>query len=360
MKAKLILSDGTTIYGRSVAYEQNVSGEVVFNTAMTGYVESLTDPSYSGQILTFTYPLIGNYGVPEDHAERNGLFSYFESEKIQVKGLLTSCLTGSFSHFNAKESITDWLHKNSVVAIEGIDTRMLTKKLREEGVMLGKIVFGDSDIPFFEDPNLSDEVAKVSCKEVITYGSGKYKVILVDCGVKQNIIRYLIKHNLTVIRVPFDYDYHHMAYHGLFISNGPGNPERCTKTIELLKKSLNHNIPILGICLGHQLLALSCGAKIIKLKYGHRGHNQPVKMVGSNKCFLTSQNHGYTVDSNTLPKDWLTSFINLNDGTNEGIRNRNMPFFAIQFHPEAAGGPTDTDFLFNDFFQMINRGASEG
>ena len=352
MNAKLVLSDGTTIYGRSVGYEANVSGEVIFNTAMTGYVESLTDPSYSGQILTFTYPLIGNYGVPDGGQKDNGLTSFFESEKIQVSGILASSITDQFSHFNAREHLVSWLKRNKVVAVEGIDTRMLAKKLRNDGVMLGKILLNEENIDFY-DPHVHDEVAKVSCKEVITYGNGKYKIVLVDCGVKQNVIRYLMNYDCTVTRVPFDYDYHQIPHHGLFISGGPGNPAKCTKTIEFIKKSLTGKVPILGICLGHQLMALASGAKIIKLKYGHHGHNQPVKMVGSNKCLITSQNHGYTIDSNTLSKDWLVSFVNLNDQTNEGIMHRNRPFFATQFHPETASGPMDTDFIFNDFFQMI-------
>ncbi len=339
-------------HGKSFGYEQARAGEVVFNTAMVGYPESLTDPSYSGQILTITYPLIGNYGVPVDKKENN-LSAFYESEIIHVSGLIISDYSFEHSHWNAAKSLQDWLIEHKIPAIFDIDTRELTKILRESGTMKGKLVFADQDVDFYdiESENL---VAKVSCKEVITYGTGKKKVVLVDCGVKQNIIRCFLKRDVTVIRVPWDYDFTQMEYDGLFISNGPGNPQYCQTTISHLRKAIREDKPIFGICMGNQLLSMAGGANTYKLKYGHRSHNQPVQMAGTSRCFITSQNHGYAVDNNTLTDEWTPLFINLNDGTNEGIRHKTKPFFSAQFHPEAASGPTDTEFLFDEFINAID------
>ncbi|AHF11631.1 carbamoyl phosphate synthase small subunit [Barnesiella viscericola DSM 18177] len=351
-KASLILDDGTVFVGKSFGYEKPVAGEVVFNTAMTGYPESLTDPSYSGQILVTTYPLIGNYGVPR-REKVNGLSRFYESEKIHVEALVVSDYSFEYSHWNADKSLADWLKEEQVVGIYDIDTRELTKRLREHGSMKGKIVIdGGEDIEFV-DPNLSNLVAKVSCKEVIRYGNGQKKVVLVDCGVKHNIIRCLLKRDVTVIRVPWDYDFNTLDYDGLFISNGPGDPDMCGITVEHIRQAMSGIKPIFGICMGNQLLSKAGGARTYKLKYGHRSHNQPVRQVGTNRCFITSQNHGFAVDNSTLGADWEPLFINMNDGTNEGIRHKSKPYFSAQFHPEAASGPTDTEFLFDEFVKLL-------
>lgn len=348
---KLILEDGKTFTGKSFGYEKPVSGEVVFNTAMAGYPESLTDPSYKGQILVVTYPLVGNYGVP-DYERENGMLKYFESEAIQVSGLIISDYSFEYSHWNAERSLSNWLTASKIPAIFDIDTRELTKILREKGTMLGKIVFEDEQIDYF-DPNVVNLVDMVSVKEVSRYGKGKNKVVLVDCGVKNNIIRCLLKRDTEVIRVPWDYDFNKLEYDGLFLSNGPGNPKMCNATIENLKVALKAEKPIFGICLGSQLLALASGADTYKLKYGHRSHNQPVIEVGSEKCHITSQNHGYAVDGKSLNDDWELYFKNLNDGTTEGIKHKKKPFFSTQFHPEASSGPTDTEYLFDVFVEQI-------
>lgn len=347
----LVLEDGTVLTGKSFGSETSVSGEVVFNTAMTGYTESLTDPSYKGQILTLTYPLIGNYGIPGDEIE-NGLSKFYESDRIQISGLIISDYSFDYNHWNAKMSLSDWLKKYNIPGVYGIDTRALTKRLREKGTMLGKIVFADNDVNFY-DPNKDNLVDQVSIKQKVTYGNGKYKVLLIDCGVKNNIIRNLLKRDTTVVRVPWNHKIDEEKYDGLFITNGPGDPKMCDTTINNLNKALKQDIPIMGICLGNQLMALASSADTYKLKYGHRSHNQPVLQVGTNKAYVTSQNHGYAIDNDTLNKDWEPLFINLNDNTNEGMKHKSKPFFSSQFHPEATGGPVDTEYLFDIFIDNI-------
>ncbi len=349
----LILDDGSRFRGYSFGYDKAVAGEVVFNTAMTGYPESLTDPSYSGQMMVLTYPLVGNYGVPRQTFETNGISTFLESEKIHAEAIIVSDYSENYSHWNAVESLSEWLKKEKIAGITGIDTRELTKLLREKGSMKGKIVFENENEIDFVDPNLINQVARVSCKEVITYGTGKKRVVLVDCGVKHNIIRCLLKRDVTVVRVTWDYDFNTLEFDGLFISNGPGDPDTCEITVNHIREAMKKKKPIFGICMGNQLLAKAGGAKTFKLKYGHRSHNQPVRMAGTEKCFITSQNHGYAVDNNTLGDDWEPLFLNMNDGTNEGIRHKRLPFFSAQFHPEAASGPTDTEFLFDTFIDMI-------
>ena len=350
-KAILELEDGSRYEGRSFGHEQSVSGELVFYTAMTGYPESLTDPSYKGQILIPTYPMIGNYGVPDDE-QRDGISRFFESDHIQCTALVISDYSDRYSHWDSRRSLGTWLKQEGVPGLCGIDTRELTKKLREQGAMLGKILFEGEDVPFY-DPNQDNLVAQVSTKEVHTYGNGRHKVLLVDCGMKNNILRCLLKHDVTIKRVPWDYDFTHEDYDGLFLSNGPGDPTQCGATIEHLREALKGDKPIMGICLGNQLLALAAGAKTYKLKYGHRGHNQGVVVPGSHKCFITSQNHGFAIDESTLPADWEPMFRNLNDGTNEGIQHRSKPFFSTQFHPEASSGPVDTESLFARFIASM-------
>jgi len=348
---KLVLEDGSEFHGFSFGFEKSVSGEVVFNTAMTGYPESLTDPSYKGQILVLTYPLIGNYGVPANLLEQN-LMKHFESDRLHIKGLIVSDYSVEYSHWNAERSLGNWLISNQIPGIYGIDTRQLTKILREKGTMLGKIIYENTDVDLY-DPAQDNLVAQVSITRKETYGNGKYRIILIDCGVKYNIIRDLLQKDTTVIRVPWDYDFHNDEYDGLFITNGPGDPKQCKTTIENLKKALEQDIPIMGICLGNQLIALASGANTYKLKYGHRSHNQPVLQVQTNRAYITSQNHGYAIDNSTLQEGWEPYFINLNDNTNEGMKHVSKPFFSTQFHPEASGGPTDTEFLFDKFIELI-------
>lgn len=350
-KATLLLEDGSRFEGTSFGSDISTSGEVVFNTAMTGYPESLTDPSYKGQILVATYPIIGNYGVPNKDSENN-LLMHYESEKIQIQAFVVSEYSEKFSHWNAEKSLDMWMKEHKVPGISGIDTRKLTKLLREKGSLLGKIIIDEKDVDF-DDPNKRNLVAEVSTKHKETYGQGKYRILLIDCGVKNNIIRNLLQRDTTVIRVPWDYNIQDEDYDGLFISNGPGDPQKCQITIDNLKIAFQKDEPIFGICLGNQLMALASGASTYKLKYGHRSHNQPVLQVGSQRAFITSQNHGFAVDNESLSDAWEPSFINLNDQTNEGFRHKSKPFFSTQFHPEASSGPTDTEFLFDTFMDMI-------
>ena len=352
-KVNLILEDGKEFQGVSFGYEKSVSGEVVFNTAMTGYPESMTDPSYKGQILVLTYPIVGNYGVPPKD-KVNGLYKYFESYALHISGLIVCDYTKTYSHWNADKSLGDWLKEYKIPGIYGIDTRELTKILREQGTMLGKVVFNGEKIDYY-DPNKDNLVAQVSTKEKKIFGKGKFKILLIDCGVKYNIIRNLLKRDATVILVPWDWDISKEKYDGLFISNGPGDPKICDKTIVNIRKAFEKNIPAYGICLGNQLMGLAAGAETYKLKYGHRSHNQPVIQVGTNKAYITSQNHGFAIDNDTMPDDWTPLFINLNDNTNEGMKHKSRPFFSSQFHPEASGGPTDTEFLFDHFIDSIKK-----
>lgn len=366
--ANLILSDGTVFSGESFGANIDSDGEVVFNTGMAGYPESMTDPSYRGQILTFTYPLVGNYGVPSEEQNEYGFSKNFESETIHVRGIIVSQVSEDYSHYTAVSSLQRWMEHHNIPGITGIDTRALTKKLREHGVMLGRIVQGDAedakDAKDIADPNLTNLVAEVSCKEPVTYtpehSSGK-AIICYDCGVKRNILRSWLKRGVTVHRVPWDYDLSssNLAYDGVFISNGPGDPKMCDKTIANIQWSINQNIPTFGICLGNQLLALSIGGDTYKLKYGHRGVNQPCVEHDSagaptKKCIITSQNHGFAV-SDQLPAGWKPWFTNANDNTIEGVRHESGKFFAVQFHPEATPGPEDADYLFDEFLGVLER-----
>ena len=352
----LVLEDGTKFHGKSFGYDQPVAGEVVFNTAMMGYPESLTDPSYAGQLMTLTYPLVGNYGVPPFSVEPNGLATFMESDKIYASAIIVADYSEKYSHWNAVESLASWLKREHVPGITGIDTRQLTKVLREHGVMMGKIIFDDEpdNIPTAEYEGVN-WVDRVSCKEIIRYneGAGK-KVVLVDCGVKNNIIRCLVNRGVEVIRVPWNYDYTSMDFDGLFLGNGPGDPDMCEDAVNVIRRQMSlSRKPICGICMGNQLLAKAGGATIYKLKYGHRSHNQPVREVGTNRCYVTSQNHGYAVDAKTLGSDWRELFVNMNDGSNEGVCHKENPWFTSQFHPEACSGPVDTDFMFDRFINTL-------
>lgn len=358
-KVTLQLSDGTEFHGKSFGYEQPVAGEVVFNTAMMGYPESLTDPSYAGQLLTMTFPLVGNYGVPPfTFDKQTGLPDFMESDRIYASALIVSDYSEQYSHWNAVESLGEWLQREKVPGITGIDTRELTKVLREHGVMMGKILFDDEPNNVLEaDYEGVNFVDRVSVKEIVRYNEGAgRKVVLVDCGVKANIIRELIQRGVEVVRVPWNYDYTDMEFDGLFLANGPGDPDMCSEAVEIIRKQMSRSRkPICGICMGNQLLSKAAGATIYKLKYGHRGHNQPVRMVGTQKCFITSQNHGYAVDARTLDKDWEELFVNMNDASNEGIRHKENPWFSSQFHPEACSGPVDTEFMFDKFVETLKQ-----
>ncbi len=360
-KIKLILEDGTVLEGFSFGAKKSVAGEVVFNTGMVGYPESMTDPSYKGQILVLTYPLVGNYGVPSEEAKEDDMKKFFESEKIQIEGLVVSDYSHVYSHWNAAKSLAEWLIENNKPAIYGIDTRMLTKKLRERGTMLGKIVY-EEDVEFV-DPDKRNLVAEVSIKEPVVYGeNGSPAIMVVDCGIKNNIIRCFLKRGAKVIRVPWGYPFHNgeHKYDGLFISNGPGDPKMCAKTIENIKMAIQKGQVIFGICLGNQLLALAAGADTYKLKYGHRSQNQPCVEEGTKRCYITPQNHGFAVNAETLPQGWVPWFTNANDNTNEGIRHMGRPWMSIQFHPEAACGPVDTEFLFDKFLDLVKNRMKNG
>ncbi len=351
LKANLELEDGSVYQGISFGSQKSFAGEVVFNTGMMGYPESLTDPSYTGQILVLTYPLIGNYGVPEQQIVE-GLDTLFESNQIHICGLIVAHYTDEYSHWNAAKSLGAWLQEHDVPGLHGIDTRMLTKRLRDEGSLLGRIRFFNNEIAF-KDPNEENLVARVSIDEPVEYGSGDKKVILIDCGCKNNIISSLLKRGLTVRRVPWDYDFTKETYDGVVISNGPGDPKSCKATVEHIRTVMDQHRPIFGICMGNQLLARAAGAETYKLKFGHRSQNQPCIEVGTKRCYITSQNHGFAVDGRTLPDGWEPWFVNANDGTNEGIRHNRYPFMSVQFHPEAMPGPTDTQLLFQDFERML-------
>lgn len=362
MDGYLVLEDRTIFRGQFFGSPQEVAGEVVFTTGMVGYPQALTDPSFKGQILVFTYPLIGNYGVPS---------SGFESEKIQVEGVVVTYQSTSKSHWQGKLSFADWLKKNKVPGLAGVDTRSLTQKLRQKGMMLGRIskiksraagkAFGDArqisnvKCQEFYDPNKENLVAKVSCFKPITHRVGRKKILLIDCGVKASIIKSLLQLKTTVIQVPWDFDpfKNRVKFDAVVVSNGPGNPKKVKKTIKIVRKILSRDIPFLGICLGNQILALAAGGGTYKLKYGHRSQNQPCLLVGTQKAFITSQNHGFAVKASSLPGEWKEWFVNLNDGTNEGIIHQSKPFASVQFHPEASPGPGDTRFTFEKFLSWI-------
>lgn len=350
MSASLVLEDGSVYSGEPFGWRGSVAGEVVFNTGMVGYPETFTDPSYTGQILVLTYPLIGNYGVPSDGPGR--LRRFFESERIHIAGLVVMENCEEASHWNNRGSLDGWLKEQQVPGLAGIDTRSLTQKLRTAGTMLGKLVMGGQRIDF-HNPNAQNLVAQVSVAQPEHFGTGAKRVVVVDCGCKNNIIRSLLKREVSVTVVPWDWELEREECDGVVLSNGPGDPKVCESTVRNVRALLGGDTPVLGICLGHQILALAAGAETYKLKYGHRGQNQPCVLLGSKRCFITSQNHGYAVDEKSLPPDWLPWFYNANDGTNEGIRHRSKPFLAVQFHPEACPGPCDTDFLFDDFVRML-------
>lgn len=353
--AKLVLEDGSVFEGYAFGARKSSAGEVVFTTGMVGYDLSLTDPSYAGQILTFTYPLIGNWGVPPKE--------FLESSKIHVKGVIISDLTTNPSHWQSQKTFNTWLKEENIPGIYDIDTRKLTQKLREKGVMLGKIVVDGKDLDFW-DPNQTNLVAQVSPKEMTIHYPNpashfsrptSLKIGLLNCGAKENIKRNLLKRGATVYDLPWDLDpfSENLPIDGLLISNGPGDPKMAKKAIEIIQNALKRKLPTFGVCLGNQLLALASGGDTYKLKFGHRAQNQPTIEVNSKRCYITTQNHGFAVDEKKMPKGFRRWFYNANDNTNEGIIHEKLPFFSVQFHPEAAPGPTDTEFLFDYFLDQI-------
>ena len=366
--AILLLEDGAFFVGKGFGATRKISGEVVFSTSMVGYPEALTDPSYKGQILSLTYPLVGNYGVPP-YDLNFGLPLYFESDCIQVQGLVIHELCHEPSHWASTRTLDKWLLDEGVPGIYGVDTRHLTKKLRTHGVMLGILqVCETGEEPNLDnllkeakrgipDPNLTDLVKEVSVKEPVHYKvEGKNTVVLIDCGVKYSIMRNLLKRRANVVRVPYDFSAKEVLEYnpnGVVLSNGPGDPKKCAKTIECVKE-LVEKVPLMGICLGAQILTLALGGDTYKLKFGHRSQNQPARDLKTNRCYITTQNHGYAVKSQSLKKTPLEAwFLNPNDKTVEGVKHKSKPVFAVQWHPEASPGPYDTEFLFDTFAKSM-------
>ena len=366
-KAVLVLEDGSTFAGYGFGAPKKVSGEIVFSTSMVGYPESLTDPSYKGQILTFTYPLVGNYGVPP-YDKENGVLKYFESEDIKVTGFVVHELCKNPFHWASTRTLDRWLKDEDVPGIYGIDTRKLTKKLRVKGVMLGILHVCEADeepdlpkllkeVETVQDPNFTDLAKQVTVEEPIRYTVGGNKLaVVIDCGVKYGILRNLLRRGFDVVRVPYDFSAEQildLKPDGVMISNGPGDPKQCVKTVEAVRELLDKGMPMMGVCLGTQILALAVGGDTYKLKYGHRSQNQPALDLETGRCYITTQNHGYTVERDSIKdtglKEW---FMNVNDKTVEGVKHKTKPAFALQWHPEASPGPYDTQFLFDRFQKL--------
>jgi carbamoyl-phosphate synthase small subunit len=356
----LVLEDGTEMEGSTFGEPDAVCGEVVFNTGMTGYVETLTDPSYKGQILVCTFPLIGNYGVPSRRDE-GALDRPFESSRVQVQGLVVQTYSGAYSHATATRSLGDWLREEQVPAVTGIDTRTLTRRLRERGTMQGWLFPAGMGLDEAKRKaravDMADEVFRsVAPSEPLHYAAGDLKILVVDAGAKDNIVRSLLERGASVIRAPYHAPLADLARDadGILIGNGPGDPKDLKALIEQVRGLLDsYRRPIFGVCLGNQILALAAGGDTYKLPYGHRGQNQPVQDLLTRRCYVTSQNHGYAVRDDTLPPDWEPWFVNINDGTNEGIRSRSRPHFSVQFHPEASPGPRDAEYLFDDYLRAV-------
>lgn len=357
---RLVLADGTRLWGTSVGAVDAVRGEVVFNTAMNGYVETLTDPSYRGQILVCTYPLVGNYGVPAPRAP-GSLDLPYESDRIQVLGIVMQHYVAEYSHHAGVRALHEWLAAEAVPGVTGIDTRTLTRRLREHGTLEGWLVPEEMDdrqaAERSRSVDMRREVFRLVARGPVTrYGDGSPCILLVDVGAKDNIVRALLERGASVLRAPWHADLPALARecHGVLVGNGPGDPQDLAELVDVVRGLMADSArPVMGVCLGNQLLGLAAGARTYKLPYGHRGINQPVRDLRSGRCFVTSQNHGYAIDDLSLPADWEPWFVNLNDGTNEGIRSRSRPLFGVQFHPEAHPGCRDTGHLFDEFLDRV-------
>ncbi|KXN73854.1 arginine-specific carbamoyl-phosphate synthetase, small chain [Conidiobolus coronatus NRRL 28638] len=356
--AYLKLKTGQVFSGTSFGAPIPKSGEAVFTTSTVGYPESLTDPSYRGQILVFTQPLIGNYGVPPQEQDIYKLLKYFESDKIQVQGIIVNDYATKYSHWNAVQSLSQWCVQQGVPAISGIDTRAVVHLLRNQGSTLGCIDFNLNSTPEFNDPNQRNLVDEVSTKEPYQVGldGSDVHIGVIDCGIKHNILRSIISKGAKATVLPWNYDVAKNAhkFDGLFISNGPGNPTHCSPLVNNMKQVFEtYNKPIFGICMGNQIIGMAAGLNIAKMQYGNRGHNQPAVHLESGKCYITSQNHGYALNDQNMPQSWSKYFQNANDGSNEGIKHNSLPISSVQFHPEAKGGPEDTLFLFDKFLANV-------
>ncbi|RKY15969.1 MAG: carbamoyl-phosphate synthase (glutamine-hydrolyzing) small subunit [Planctomycetota bacterium] len=354
MKAFLELVDGTKFYGEAKGALRSVSGEVVFTTSMVGYPEAISDPSYYGQILVFTQPMIGNYGVPASGRDEWGLPFGLESEHAQVRGIVVQELWEGVGHLKMERRLVDWLRQEGVVALCGVDTRALTKRLRECGTMLGRIVV-NGKVPEWDDPNARDVLGDVVWLGRRRFGSGKKRVLLVDCGCKASILRSLLERKVAVLTLPYGEDILRCVddVDGVLLSNGPGDPAKAERLIGQVRELLRRGIAVFGICLGNQILGLAAGARTYKLRYGHRSSNQPVEDLRTGKGFVTSQNHGFAVDGESLPPGWEVTHRNANDGTVEGLADEGLRAFGVQFHPEARPGPTDAAYLFDTFLEAL-------
>ena len=364
---KLIFDDGTVLDGMGFGYSTAVFGEIVFNTGMVGYPETLTDPSYSGQILTLTYPLIGNYGVPDPSIkDKDGISKFFESEKIQVRGLVVHELSLTASHWNLSMTLDEWLYNEKIPGISGIDTRALTKKLRTGGVMMAALVVSDTEIDVEEikkqlasAPKYNSEkfMDTVSTKQEESYGTDEDVVVVIDAGAKNAILRNIRNLGYKVIKLPWNTPLEKILLYnpkGVVISNGPGDPQKCPDIVETAKKLIEKNIPTLGICLGAQIIGLAGKTDTYKLKYGHRGQNKPCVNLENNQVYVTSQNHGYGIDPDSLKdSEFNLWFKNADDNTVEGIKHKTQNCIAVQFHPEAAPGPYDCEFVFEELCNLM-------
>lgn len=354
-RASLVLRDGAVFDGFQFGNRAPAAGEVVFNTGMVGYPEAITDPSYFGQILVLTYPLIGNYGVPSFEKDSFGMPLHFESDRIQIRALVTATYNGDYHHWNADRSLGEWLDSEGVPGLHGVDTRALARHLRERGTVPGRIVVhGEEPLPWY-DPSSENVVSHVSRHKPVTFGVGKPRIAVIDCGVKNNIIRCLLRRGASVTVVPWDCDLREIEYDGILVSNGPGDPGQVGDLSRRVAALLESERPVFGICLGCQILGLAAGGRTFKLPYGHRGQNQPVAEVNSGRWAITSQNHGYAIDHRSIPSGWEVWFTNGNDGTVEGLRMIDGPHQAVQFHPEAVCGPVDTAYLFDEFLNKVKK-----
>lgn len=370
-KCTLELSSGHSFQGELIGAPLESSGEMVFTTGMVGYSEALTDPSYFGQILAFTYPLIGNYGIPPLPSKlTDDIPVGFESSKVNVAAAIVTIDSEEAFHWNSFQSLSDWLAEQAVPGISGIDTRHLVHIIRSTPNLKGRIIperpeghrtlgpFDCLEKGNYFDPGEHNILPAVSTEQPVKLGSGKYKIAAIDCGIKWNIIRQLLKYDTQVELIPWNADLSKVDCDGWLLSNGPGNPQNTGDLVSNVKKILEEEKPVLGICLGHQILSLAAGLETERMDYGHRSHNQPVYLMGTRKGFITSQNHGYVVKETSIPEDWNVWFRNANDQTVEGIRHADKPFLSVQFHPEAAGGPRDTNWVMNEFFEKVERYAS--